>query len=120
MTASVSCLLAFALTGEDLPIRDIDGTSMDFLTAMDSAGWSADRIRDHATQCEQTETPWPHPLPPHSMDGIGAAQWYALLTQVRATLGLDVVHVPPSRRTALTADERRLMEDLPPHHGPVG
>jgi len=120
MAASISSLLAYALTGEDLPMRDTDGSTGDFLAALEEAGWSPDRVRRCASQAWEQQTSWPHPLPSHSLDSVGAARWYAALTEVRAVLGLDAVRLPPSRRTVLTQEERRLMADLPPHHGRVG
>ena len=120
MVASTASLLAYALTGETLPIRDTDGSTTDFLAALEEAGWPADRVVRAANQAWEQETCWPHPLPAHSLDSVGPAQWYAALTQVRAELGLDAIQQAPSKRTTLTGDERRLMAEVPPHHGHVG
>jgi len=119
MATTVS-LLAYALTGEELPIRDTDGSTRDFLAALDEAGWPADRVVRLANDAWEKQIGWPYPLPPHSLDVVGAAQWYAALTDVRAALGLDAIQQAPSRRTVLNEAERRLMVDLPPHHGRVG
>jgi hypothetical protein len=60
----------------------------------------------------------PHPLPEDLRQGIGAAQLWAAVAELRTRL------VPPApapttvlRGRPLTADERRLVEDVPPHHG---
>jgi len=120
MAISSPSLLAYALTGEDLPIRATDGSIEDFLSALEAAGWPPDRVRSFANDSWDHEAPWPRPLPAHSLDSVGAAQWYATLTSARAALGLDVVRFPPSRRTTLTSDEQRLLADLPPHYGSAG
>jgi len=120
MAASLSSLLAYALTGEHLTIRDTDGSTEGFLKALDEAGWPPEKVVHVATQAWEQEASWPYPLPPHSLDSVGPAQWYAALTDVRAKLGLDAIRQAPSRRTVLNEAERRLMADLPPHHGRVG
>jgi len=120
MATTPSTLLAYALTGEEVPVRDTDGTAADFLSALRQAGWPPDRVRSCARDSWERGIAWPHPLPPHSLDGLGPARWYAELTAVRTALGLDAIAQPPSRRTVLTQDERRLMAELPPHHGRVG
>jgi hypothetical protein len=65
-----------------------------------------------------TGQPWPYEVPGDLRRGIGAAQWLAALAAVRDGLGLDQparssVHAdrPPD------ADERRLLGEVPPHHG---
>ena len=120
MAASLSSLLAYALTGDEVPIRDTDGTTKDFLAALGEAGWPPERISRLANQAWEQESRWPYPLPPHALDDVGPAQWYAALTDVRTVLGLDAIRQAPSKRTVLNEAERRLMADLPPHHGRVG
>ena len=110
-------LIAYALTGEDLIVSTdgIDG----LLAQLAEYGWTVERVRDLAYARWEQDLPWPYALPPGRLVG-GAAQWYAMLGQARTALGLDVCQMPPSRRTALTERERRLLEDVPPHHGAVG
>lgn len=76
-----------------------------------AAGWSRDRIADAASGA----TVWPF-----SVDlevGIGAAQFAAALAQVRSELQLAGLATPVvSTRRDLTADERRLLADVPPHY----
>jgi len=119
MECDIWVLLGYALTGCELPIDSPAGPE-ELLAALEGAGWPAQRVRDQAYSLWEQEQPWPYPLPPDRIHQVNAAQWYAILGQVRTLLGLDVVHLPPSHRTTLTADERRLLADLPPHHGLVG
>jgi hypothetical protein len=58
----------------------------------------------------------PHPLPVDLARGLGAAQLGAALAELRGRLAGP----PPTevaRERPLTADERRLLQDVPPHHG---
>ncbi len=120
MHAHAISILAQALTGDQVEVAN-DCDSVDqVLAQLSQAGWPADRIRSHAQACWADEQPWPHPVSANRLAGVGAAQWYAWLGQARLALRLDAVRQPPSQRTALTSEERRLMADRPPHHGPVG
>ena len=50
--------------------------------------------------------------------GLGAAQFAAALSGLRAALDLEPPpRTVPSPGRPLTADERRLLADVPPHHG---
>ena len=110
-------LIAYALTGEELAVSATDIASL--LSELAGLGWTAERVRQRAYRLWEQEQAWPYALPPGRL-GSGAAQWYALLGQARAALGLDACQLPPSRRTDLTERERRLLDDVPPHHGAVG
>ncbi len=57
-----------------------------------------------------------HPLPPDLAEGIGAAQLWAAVAELRHRLSSPVPVVVAEERP-LTADERRLLHDVPPHHG---
>lgn len=109
--------LAFALTGAEL---DLDAQTApdiaDLVADLAKLGWDADAVGAHAREAAGSG-PWPHPIPDTLRSGLGAAQLYAALTEARARLGLEVLTVlPPSRRTRLDADERRLLADVPPHY----
>ena len=54
-------------------------------------------------------------VPPDLRDGLGAAQLAALVTELRARLAPRPHPVLAER--APDADERRLLADVPPHHG---
>ena len=110
--------IAYALTGVDLDLGDQASPELDRLVRdLADHGWDADRLGDHARAVAGVE-PWPHPLPDDLRAGLGVAQLYAAIGGARAHYGLEALTVlPPSRRTRLDADERRLMADVPPHFG---
>ena len=58
-----------------------------------------------------------HPLPADLAAGVGAAQLAAAAAEVRRRLGVTPGPGAVIRERALTADERRLLQDVPPHHG---
>ncbi len=111
--------IAAALTGEelDLGVQPFpDPVALEHQLA--AAGWSAARLLEHARATAAREEPWPHAIPEALRPGLGAAQLHAAIGRARDHLGLAVLAVlPPSRRTRLDADERRLLADVPPHFG---
>lgn len=61
---------------------------------------------------------WPTVVPADLMAGIGPAQFWAALSQLRDGLRPAAAPNPPVLADRpLTADERRLLTDVPPHHG---
>ena len=57
-----------------------------------------------------------HPVPADLLAGIGPAQFAAVLTALRARLPREKGPAPVLVDRPLTADERRLVADAPPHH----
>ena len=112
--------LGRALTGQDILFESSPTNVEEILSALALAGWPPERIRDHAEQTREADEPWPHPIDLDAVRAVGPARWYALLGSALTTLGLDVDPQKPSNRTTLNADERRLLQDVPPHHGNVG
>jgi len=112
--------LAFALTGVELPLGVQDRPDAPQLARdLAAAGWPPPSIAEHARARLAAGEPWPHPIPDALRAGLGAAQLQAALGRVRDDLGLAALeHRRPSRRSVLTADERRLLADVPPHHVP--
>ena len=100
--------------------NDLPTTADELIGLMAAAGQTADDLRQQATAAWQADRAWPAPLDPAVLRLIGPARWSALVAGLLARLGLVGLTAPPSRRTTLTADERRLLDDLPPHHGLVG
>lgn len=116
-----SAALAFALTGEELSLPESDAPDSPdvpgLVAALGASGWDAVRVHDHAVEVLAREEVWPHPIPDALRAGLGAAQLYAALGEARRALGVTVLEEKgPSTRTRLNADERRLMQDVPPHH----
>lgn len=111
--------IAFALTGEELDLGDQAAPDLAGLAAaLAGHGWDAGALAAHARATVAVGAPWPHPIPDALRSGLGAAQLYAAIGGARVRYGLEVLTVlPPSQRTALDADERRLMADVPPHFG---
>ncbi|MCL2785121.1 MAG: hypothetical protein FWD55_06760 [Propionibacteriaceae bacterium] len=114
-------LLGFAFTGEVCDAGDACNDVAGFLAALEECGWSRERIRQLAHDRWDREEPYPYPLPAQALGELeSVAAWFAILGEVRCALGLDVVQLAPSKRTDFTADELRLMGDVPPHHGSHG
>lgn len=111
--------LVYAVAEIELPLPESDGPDpAGVVTALAEAGWSAQRISEHARDVLGAERPWPHPIPVELRQGCGPAQLQAALRSVRALLDLDTVEKrPPAPRRPLNADERRLLADVPPHWG---
>ena len=57
-----------------------------------------------------------HPVPADLTKGIGPARFAAVVTALRARLGASGVR-PVLAERAPDAAERRLLADVPPHHG---
>lgn len=117
--ANVHSALAWALVGEQLDLDPATVLDQDALvTQLAEHGWNAAAIREHAVACHAREEVWPHQVPPELRAGLGAAQWFAALGELRDRLDVVVLEErPPSTRTQLNADERRLLADVPPHFG---
>lgn len=109
--------IAFALIGEELDLPEHDTPDVTALAAeLAESGWSVERVVARA-DAERSHGIWPFGVPDGLRSGLGAAQLHAAIQAARARYGLDGLSVqPPSRRTSLTADERRLLNDVPPHY----
>ena len=74
-------------------------------------------LREEIRQRRAVGEPWPYPVPAELRQGLGAAQWIAALTALRQRLDLDAVERPVLSDRPPDADERRLLNEVPPHHG---
>jgi hypothetical protein len=101
--------LAYALTGEWLPVRPAPTPDARTLLAeLTALGWSGERLAVAARGGRQ--------VPPELMAGLGAAQFWAVLAQLRREIGAGgAVPQAPTGRTRLTVEEQRLRADRPPH-----
>jgi len=117
-TARWQAAVAYALVGVELPVEETGRADPEAtVAALAGLGWTADRIGTHAREVVATEQPWPHPVPQALRSDCGPAQFHAAVARARQLLDLTTLEVrTPSRRTVLTADERRLLAEVPPHH----
>ena len=102
--------LAYAVTGRRFPELGLqDVPDLDVLTAFLRPRVGVDV--DAAVLAPS------HPLPADLAEGLGAAQRSAAVAELRRRLVGERPPGPVVRQRALTADERRLLDDVPPHHG---
>ena len=111
---ALAAAVGFALTGGTALIASVDP---DPLTALADAGWSTPRIVAHAEQVRAAGGVWPHPVPDELRAQVGSARLFALLQRLQVELGLFGRPAAPAAPRPLTADERRLLNEVPPHHG---
>lgn len=113
MSGAWHAALAWALVGERLDLgvqQQPDVTAL--VEDLEKLGWGPQRIGEVARDAPV----WPFPWSDADRAGLGAAQLHAALREARRVLGLEALVVrPPSQRTHLNADERRLLADVPPH-----
>lgn len=107
--------LAYALVGP--PVRDLTETGRpDVRRLLTELGGVQVVVESVRTVRERG--PWPYEVPRELLRGLGAAQYAAAWTAVLDALGpLTANARPVVTDRALTADERRLLADRPPHHG---
>lgn len=104
--------LAQALVGEQLPIDPGDP-----LAGLASAGWDRDALHRHADRVRSAGGVWPHPVAEELRLRVGSARLLAAVQAAQTALGLLGTPARPAAARPLTADERRLLADVPPHHG---
>lgn len=107
--------LAYALLGP--PVRELaePGTPRPAGLIADLGG--AEAVRRAILTARAAGT-WPFDVPAELRKGLGAAQYAAAWSAVLAELNaLNANDRPVVTDRALTADERRLLADRPPHHG---
>ncbi len=109
--------LAWALTGQRFDLKADAPDTVELLAQLAGLGWPTERIRRHAGEIIENGGHWPHPIPAELRQGLGAAQLAANIALARKECQLEaLVMLPPSPRTELDADERRLMAEVPPHY----
>lgn len=111
--------IAWALTGEEL--AEPVGVPLEpaaVVRWLGDQGWSSERLAEHRLASQESGEAWPHPVPAGWLGAGSAARFHALLTAVRDAAGVRglVARQAPADRHIGPA-ERRLMDDLPPHHG---
>ncbi len=82
-----------------------------------TAGVTAEVSRAEAARRMAIGQSWPLLVPADRRPGVSAAQLQACLYEVRREWGLLGDHQPRPQPRPLTDAERRLLRDVPPHHG---
>lgn len=102
--------LAYAVTGHRSPeLGHQQAPDLPVLVAWLRAP-TADRPREATTGA-------PYAVPDDLLAGISRAQFWAVLSRLRSELSPTVISARPVLADRpLTADERRLLSDVPPHH----
>ncbi len=99
--------LAYAVTGRRL--ADLSRQAVPDVEAL------AVELRTRTAPSELTGSS--HQVPPDLMEGIGAAQFVAVLGVLRQRLAADwPTSTQVARERPLEADDRRLLREVPPHH----
>lgn len=109
MSPDWQAALAYALTGERLSVRPSPTPDpVALLAELSALGWTQKRLTVSARAARQ--------VPAELMAGLGAAQFWAALAELRHRIGADGMSPQaPTGRTVLTRDEQRLRADRPPH-----
>jgi hypothetical protein len=111
----VASRLGHAIVGVDVDLPPV-GSPAELLAALATADWDLDRIRTHAAERRRQGEPWPHPVPLAWLREYGAARWAATIGDVVTRIGTQTSTAERSERP-LSTDERRLLAEVPPHHG---
>ena len=111
--------VAFALVGVEVvnPPR-AEPTPEAIIAWLADQGWSGDRVAAHRLDCRDGGVPWPHPLPAGWLPAGSAARFHSLLVAVQDAAGVrGLVATPAPTERHIGPAERRLLDDVPPHHG---
>lgn len=107
--------LAYALLGP--PVRDLVEPGAPSAARLLADLGGAETVRRAVVTARESGT-WPYQVPDELAAGLGPAQFAAAWTAVLTALGpLSTSSRPVLADRPLTADERRLLIDRPPHHG---
>ena len=113
--------LAYAVLGAVPAGLDEPGSGRPELARLvdDLAGTDPGGIRGVRRRVETARRsgPWPFRVPTELARDLGPAQFAAALTELRRSLGVDATSAPVITDRPLTAAERRLAGEVPPHHG---
>jgi len=109
--ADLSTAVICALTGARLAV------SGDLHATLAGAGWDRAAVLGHARAVLAAGGVWPHPVPDDLRLRVGSAQLMAAVRQAQGDLQLLGQPAGTAVPRALNADERRLLQDVPPHHG---
>lgn len=111
--------LTFAVTGQRRDVGEQSRPDIAELSQNLLAEPGRPSLNNHLLSTRAAGRPWPHEVPADLMLGLGYAQFAAALSQLRSALALDEPGRPPrvGRTQATTPADRRLLDEVPPHHG---
>lgn len=110
--AELTTALIVALTGQR-----VDDAGGDLPAALAQIGWDRAAVVSHARAVLAGGGVWPHPVPDELRLSLGSARLLAGIQRAQAELGLFGESAAPPVARRLNADERRLLGEVPPHHG---
>jgi hypothetical protein len=111
--------LAYAITGRLVPELGEQGDP-DVAALAEQLRGGPGEVGSPGQPDLRADRPWPHPVPAELMTGLGYAQFAAALAQLRQALGLNgplAVAAGRDPSAPVSAEERRLLDEVPPHHG---
>ena len=111
--------LTFAVTGHRVDLGEQSRPVIAELSRSLLAEPGRTALTDHVLSTRAAGESWPHKVPDDLMLGLGYAQFAAALAELTSALGLGESGEPRRVGQAQlpTAADRRLLEEVPPHHG---
>lgn len=107
--------LAYALVGP--PVRDLAEPGTPLIAQLIAELGGVEAVRERVRAAQQAG-PWPYVIPDDLRRGLGPAQLAAAWRATVTAVGAQTTNARPVvTDRALTADDRRLLADRPPHHG---
>ncbi len=107
--------LAYALIGP--PVRTLVEPGTPRVAELVTALGGVEAVRDRVRTAQQAGS-WPYAIPDDLRRGLGPAQLAAAWRATVAAVDAESTNARPVvTDRALTADDRRLLADRPPHHG---
>jgi len=107
----LAAALGLALTGRRLQLSSPQHLADD----LRQAGFDGDALVRLRRERQAAGEPWPYPVPLHERRAIGFARFDAALADARSALGLSGLTDAVRAKRPLSAEERRLAADRPPH-----
>ncbi len=110
--------VAFALVGRRLAAGDDSADPRRIMEHLASLGVDAASVAAVQQERRAASLPWPFPLP-EDVAVNSPAQLKAVLDAVRTELGVGGPSPVVAVKRRPSADELRLIQEVPPHHGRV-
>lgn len=112
-------LVARALTGESVELGAVRSVR-ELGAALQDAGWGSGRLVELRDGRQAAGLAWPFALTTVERGEVGAAQLQSAIQIVLDELGVVPRSRVRDRDAPLSARDRALLADRPPHHGSVG